>query len=73
MRVIFDSFLMFCILVLIISPLAECYNNAVLSRVCYVDSEVLELVCPFEKDLFSILICEVWFSINYKNLMTKKI
>lgn len=43
------AFLMFCILVLIILLLVECYNNAVLSRVCYVDSEIPELVYTFEK------------------------
>lgn len=49
------SFLTFCILVLILLPLAECNNNAVLSRVCYVDSEIPELVYPFEKNQVSIL------------------
>lgn len=68
------SFLTFCILVLIILPLAECYNNPVLSRVCYVDSEMSELVCKFEKKkiYFLFWISEVWFSINYNNLIIEK-
>lgn len=49
------SFLMFCILALQILPLAECYSNAVLSRVCYVDSEIPELVYPFENNVVSAL------------------
>lgn len=70
------SFLTFCILILVI-PLAQCDNNAVLSRVCYVDSEILELVYPFEKKIYFLLcfllwICEVWFSIYYNNLIIEK-